>query len=52
MSLVRKSTDISTNAPSYQNYADLLMPYAYSHLQDEIKMMECVEVLEQMDQEK
>ena len=52
MSLERKSTDISANALSYQNYADLLTPYAYSHLQDEIKKMECVKVLDQMDQEK
>ena len=33
------------------NYADLLTPYAFSHLQHEIKKMECVKVLI-MDQEK
>ena len=46
MSLVRKSRDISTNAPSYKNYVDLLNPHGFSHLQGEIKKMECVKVLE------
>ena len=52
MSLVRKSTDISHNALSYKHYADLFTPYAFRHLQGEIKKMECFKVLEQINQEK
>ena len=47
-----KRTGISTNGLSYQNYADILTPYVSSYLQGEIKNMECVKVLKQMDQEK
>lgn len=52
MSLVKKSTGISTNAQLYKNYADLLTLYAFSHLQGETKKVECVKVLQQMDPEK
>ena len=47
-----KRTDISTNGLSYQNYADILTPYVSSYLQGEIKNMDYVKVLKQMDQEK
>lgn len=49
MSLVRKSPDISTNAPSYKIFADLLTPYAFSHLKGGIKKIERVKVYEQID---
>ena len=49
---VRKSNGISTNAVYYKNYSDLLTQYTFSRLQGEIEKMKCVEVLEQMDQEK
>ena len=48
MSLVRNSSEISTNGLSYQSYADLLTPYAINHLQGELKKMECVKVLQQI----
>ena len=52
MSLVKKSTDISTVLPSYKNYADLLTTYAFNHLQGQTEKMEFVKVPEQMNQEK
>ena len=52
MSLVKKSTNISTNASLYKNYADLLTTYAFSHLKGQREKMECVKVFEQIDQEK